>query len=494
MQEIYRELVEQRNVRSNLSALRAELRKGTEEEWRQTRQFVEAHEADFFGFLNHEDAKTRKNAALLLGDLEYERAADILFDTYQKEQTLFVKSAYLEALSKMDVEQKVPELKACLESLMAQEISEENRKHVSEEIRMLHAVLMQYEEMMHHTFDERQQKNRVILTAVKNCRETVQKQVGGKLHPLGVLIETDDLTALQQVRTFREMLFPVPVKGLLPSNPKEAAQAVWKPMLALCRKYHREPEPFYFRIECKAKLTLEERSAFTKRLGAYMEQMSGGALVNSVSDYEVELRLVMDRSGAFFPCLKFYTWKDRRFSYRKNAVATSVHPSTAALIMELAAPYLKENAQIMDPFCGVGTLLIERDIRVPAREKYGTDIFGSAIEGARENASLAGENIHFIHRDFMDFRHEYPFDEIVTDMPGRGKMSREEVDKLYEEFFRKAPDILAEEAVIIMYTGELGFVKKQLRLHKEYTLLQEYCMQSKRQQYLLIIRVEKGRR
>ena len=73
-----------------------------------------------------------------------------------------------------------------------------------------------------------------------------------------------------------------------------------------------------------------------------------------------------------------------------------MHPSLAALIMELAAPYLKENAQIIDPFCGVGTMLIERDIRVPAREKYGTDIFGEAIDGARENAALAGEQINFI--------------------------------------------------------------------------------------------------
>lgn len=101
-----------------------------------------------------------------------------------------------------------------------------------------------------------------------------------------------------------------------------------------------------------------------------------------------------------------------------------MHPSLAALIMELAAPYLKENAQIIDPFCGVGTMLIERDIRVPAREKYGTDIFGEAIDGARENAALAGEQINFIHRDFFDFKHDYLFDEIVTNMPVRGKMTR----------------------------------------------------------------------
>ena len=53
---------------------------------------------------------------------------------------------------------------------------------------------------------------------------------------------------------------------------------------------------------------------------------------------------------------------------------------------------LKENAQILDPFCGVGTMLIERDIRVPAREKYGIDIFGGN-PGVGENASYAGKSI-----------------------------------------------------------------------------------------------------
>ena len=163
----------------------------------------------------------------------------------------------------------------------------------------------------------------------------------------------------------------------------------------------------------------------------------------------------------------------------------------ASAAVELAAPYLKENAQIIDPFCGVGTMLIERDIRVPAREKYGTDIFGEAIDGARENAALAGEQINFIHRDFFDFRHDYLFDEIVTNMPVRGKMTREQLDSLYEKFFRKALTILEKEAVIVMYTGEIGFVKKQLRLHREFSLLEEYCMQSKAGCYLLIIGVKR---
>lgn len=145
----------------------------------------------------------------------------------------------------------------------------------------------------------------------------------------------------------------------------------------------------------------------------------------------------------------------------------------------------------MDPFCGVGTMLIERSKLVPAREMYATDIFGDAIEKGRENAELADARINFIHRDFFDFKHEYLFDEIITNMPMRGKKSREEMDQLYDSFFDKVRTITQREAVIIMYTNEIGFVKKQLRLRSEFKLLQETCIQSKTAFYLLIIEVKK---
>ena len=75
-------------------------------------------------------------------------------------------------------------------------------------------------------------------------------------------------------------------------------------------------------------------------------------------------------------------------------------------------------------------------------------------------------------------------------MPVRGKMTREELDRLYARFFDKALEILRKNAVIVMYTQEVGFVKKQLRLHREYMLQQEYCMQDKKGFYLLIIGVK----
>ncbi|MBP3676848.1 MAG: methyltransferase, partial [Agathobacter sp.] len=284
------------------------------------------------------------------------------------------------------------------------------------------------------------------------------------------------------------MVFPLDIKEYLSDNPVEAAKAICESnIFELLNRLHKEEGEYYFRIECKSAMDLEKRSVFTRKLATELENLSKGQLVNSTSDYEVELRLIANKEGKFFPCLRLLTIKNNRFDYRKNAIAASIHPSTAALIMELAKDYLKEDAQIMDPFCGVGTMLIERNKKVPAREMYGTDIFGEAIAYARENTEAAGVRINYIHRDFMDFKHDYLFNEIVTNMPLRGAKTKQEMDAFYSAFFEKVPQHLTKDAVVIMYTNEIGFVKKQLRLHKEFSLLQETCMQPKTDFYLLIL-------
>ncbi len=489
MKTIFNELSVNQNVRSNLSGLRQLLKNPGERDY--LLSLLKEEETMIMGFLSNEDAKTRKNAALLLGDMVCQNAVEALFEAYEKEETLFVKSAYVQALTELEAEEKVPALKARLELLLAEEVTAENKKHLEEEIRSLRKLLIKYEGINHHTPDIKGKKVRVILLANRTQRETIRRTIEcgeAKLHPMGIEVETEDLKALMKIRTFRDMVFPLDVKGFLPEEPAEAAKLIWESdILGLLDGLHKEQGKYYFRIECKSAMTLEERSSFTKKMAAELEALSKGELINSTSDYEVEIRLIATKDGDFFPCLKLSTIKKRRFTYRKNVVATSIHPSTAALIMELSKDYLKENAQIMDPFCGVGTMLIERYKKVPAKEMYGTDIFGDAILFARENTQLAGLKVNYIHRDFRDFKHSYLFDEIVTNMPVRGKKTKQEMDKLYEEFFEKAKEILAEEAIVIMYTNEVGFVKKQLRLHKEYELLQETCMEPKNNFYLLVM-------
>ena len=484
MREVIEELLKQENTRQNLSRLRSLIK---EQECKvQAYELLKEHDDLLISFLASEDAKTRKNAALLIGDLQISHLADDLFKAYESENTRFVKSSYLTALLQLDIPQLVSKLVDKKKLLEQTEITEENRKHVDEELREINKILIKYNGIKRHTPILEGVRAELLLTTNKLHREIVRRQLPvkeTKLHPLGVIVKTDNIRLIMKVRTYRQMYFMINTEGLLSGDEREMASQLWKSdMYDILRRMHREPGPFYYRIESSAD------GEFQSRLSAALDRLSGGKLINSANNYEIVIKLIQTRDGSYFPCLRLCSVKDDRFTYRKNVLSTSIHPSTAALLVELAKPYLKENAQIMDPFCGVGTMLIERKLAVPARDIYATDIYGDAIEMGRENARIAKTGINFIHRDFFDFKHDYKFDELITDMPVRGKQTRSEMELFYERFFDKAKQILAKGGIIVMYSNEIGFVKKQIRLRPEYKLLQETCILDKKGFYLFVIR------
>jgi tRNA G10 N-methylase Trm11 len=156
---------------------------------------------------------------------------------------------------------------------------------------------------------------------------------------------------------------------------------------------------------------------------------------------------------------------DDRFTYRKHITATSIKPSNAALVMELVKDYLKPEAKVLDPFCGVGTMLIERHKLVKANTMYGIDILEEAINGARINTKEAHQIAHYINKDFFEFSHEYLFDEVITDMPFMiGKITKDEIYELYDRFFTKIREHLTKDGIIIMYSHDKSIVQKLERL------------------------------
>lgn len=512
LEKSYEEIRKGNNVRENLSLLRNAIKQ--EDQKKELLGLIGDGQL-FIHLLSEEEPKTRKNAALLLGDLGLQQAAEALFTAYERETTLFVRSAYLTALKKLDASAHLKELKERLAVITAVEPKENEKKHIREEIRELEAVITGIEGIARHTFRGFSTGKTFLLTTNALQREVTAGEIAelsasvrrsAKLHPLGVLVRAVDIYPFTRLRTYRELLFPLKRKesesegttesGALRTEgirvtdgPKAAAQAVWESDLwAILEESHKQAGPFYFRLEIKCGMEFEKRGDFARSFCAELEHRSGRLLINSPGDYELEIRLLETKDGRWMPYLKLYTIPMKRFFYRKHAVASSIHPAQAAMLIRLARPYLKENAQILDPFCGVGTMLIERDISVPAREKYGIDIFGDAIVKARENAALAGEKINFIHRDYFDFRHDYLFDEIITNMPVRGKKTKEEMDQFYASFFSKSEEIMNIGGIIVLYSNESGFIKKQLRLNSGYKLLQEFVIREKDHFHLFIIR------
>ena len=75
---------------------------------------------------------------------------------------------------------------------------------------------------------------------------------------------------------------------------------------------------------------------------------------------------------------------------------------------------------------------------------------------------------------------------LVTDLPA-GNLSKPELDDLYRRFFEKSDEVLAEDGRMIFFSREMGLVKKQLRLHPQFRLAQEFCIQEKNGSYLFIV-------
>ena len=225
-------------------------------------------------------------------------------------------------------------------------------------------------------------------------------------------------------------------------------------------------------------------------MSAELERQSGRRLINSASDYEIELRLIENKDHELNMPLKLYTINDERFSYFKKHIAASIKPVNAALMVELAKEYMIPDAQVLDPFCGVGTMLIERQKIVKANTSYGLDINAEAITGAKENTQAAEQIVHYVNRDFFTFEHDYLFDEIFTDMPfALNDKVTLEIDNIYKRFFKAASRRLTDSGRIIMYSRNPQMALKYSK-SSGYRILKRIAISEKNNSELIVFEHE----
>lgn len=495
MKKLIDELKKNENVRSNLSGLRKVINDEGGTEVLLSYFSVE----ELLKFLDDEDAKTRKNAALLLFDIadgikEKDEVAKALVDKYFIEDKLFIKSSFLKALKKYPIDEYREKLTNRKEELFKYIPDENEKKHILEERKELDALLADENTSKKHVFTGYDIKQEVILVTNPLYYETFSAKLHNirtKKHPFGMAVMSENLKQLLPLRYYREILFTQKLGKEVSINdtPEAIADALIEGKLVdKIKERHKDSDtPFKFRMEIKG-AGGADFTKLIKRVAMEIEQKSGYVLKNSTSDYELIIRLIADRNGKIHAFIKYLTIADKRFLYRKNSIASSIHPANAALLMELASPYFKDNAQAIDPCCGVGTMLVERNKIKPLREIYAIDTFGEAIDKAKENTALAGMEINFIHRDFLDFTHDYPFDEVIANMPVRGKKTKEEQDAFYSGFFDKCAQIMAPGGIMILYSNEKSFIFKQLRIREKFSLVKEFVIRERDGFGLYIIR------
>ena len=418
-----------------------------------------------YAALAHADPKARKNAARLIGALENRKDAPQLITALEAETTRFVRPSMLLALGALGGKVARTYLETLPEPVAD---TPEEEKHAREEAEALRRARARLMEVASHPFKGFSKPQTAVLVAPAGFSSLLIQEL--KSHsipadPAGeemARVTTQDMAALYRARCFTEALFPLG-EGIA-ADPAAVANAVREPLLNLLRDALEGLEPYPYRVECP---TLENRGAFIAALAAALDT---GALLNSPSQYDLELRLLPGQDGTLNAYCKLYTLDDPRFSYRRRALPASMHPATGACVARYAAGFLKkkEDLQVLDPFCGSGTLLIEWARRAPKSALTGIDIAFSALEIAKENMRAAGVRAGLVHKDCTAFVPRTPYDLILSNLPfGNRVGTHQDNERLYAKLCAMLPEWLASGGVAVLYTMEYTLLHRCLGAQKK---------------------------
>ena len=215
--------------------------------------------------------------------------------------------------------------------------------------------------------------------------------------------------------------------------------------------------PYGYRVEVRG---FSDRGEVSRKLASALD---GQSLINSPSRYDAELRI--EKRGRMVDVyIKLTCYEDTRFRYRVGSVPASIHPATAAAVLGYASKYREEGARVLDPCCGSGTLLIERELLSPCISLTGVDIDGEALEIARRNAQAAGSEARFIRCDCAKYKTKELYDEIVCNLPfGNRVGSHQDNERLYAAILDNIPAWLRPGGFALMYTMEFTLLKRLVR-------------------------------
>ena len=282
---------------------------------------------------------------------------------------------------------------------------------------------------------------------------------------------SDDLSAVMGCRLFDRLYLTVPIKRGEKLTEQNAADTIATSMLKrILDTYISGERPIPTRVNVEMPVTgsgkkAAERAKDKERqlarvFSEALTSVLSGDILPVNTGYECEIVFPGRPDGSFGMYIRFACMGDERFSYRRAVESTSMSAARAATMIEMLHPYLIEEDSVLDPFCGTGTLAIERRRHGRVGNVFATDISAQMISGARENAALASEHIHFIQRDYFDFTYDGYFDEIITELPDLYHRSDQEKKGFFKSFIKKSLSLSAEGAIFGILTGDAEIFAK----------------------------------
>lgn len=147
----------------------------------------------------------------------------------------------------------------------------------------------------------------------------------------------------------------------------------------------------------------------------HIEQSVGMAIGGTVDLKEPELLLgVVQWNGAWrLGCCELHTGDWQRHDRKPRHYSTALSTRVARAIVNIAVPELDNNSTLLDPCCGIGTVLLEAASQGIAACGY--DINPLAVVGARENIKAFNYNCTVAIADMRKLEGSY--DAAILDLP-----------------------------------------------------------------------------
>jgi tRNA (guanine6-N2)-methyltransferase len=218
--------------------------------------------------------------------------------------------------------------------------------------------------------------------------------------------------------------------------------------------YGRQPKTWRVVSQMNGSYDFRRIDAGQTVTSALRRQMPRGIhLVNDDADLEFWLWL---SSGLALVGVRLSDATMRHRHYKREHLPASLRPTVAAAMGWLSRPTPQD--LVLDPFCGAGTLLIERALLTGCKEQHliGGDIREEAVAMTRRNARFASVDVNVRVWDARSL----PLDQasvtrILTNLPfGKQIGSHEQNQSLYAATLREFKRVLSSDGVLVSLTSE----------------------------------------
>lgn len=407
--------------------------------------YMNIHHDELSNFIvQADDSKARKTCAQLMGRIQPDNFSDALINALNTESTEFVLPSIILSLGNAKAS---PNAENALKAFSPRE-----GPHADEQKLALLKALSSHSSTPPPKSKLEVNENYPLIffcpSPAVTARELNSMGVTATVakHPQNSVITKGAFRDIYSVRTFYSMgvLF-----GEYKSIPAAIEAAGSRSFLSRAEELFKG-DKIPFRVEVEGNMPHGERKRIAESVATLIHKNS--TFVNSPSAYSFEIRFTPSE-GRIFLSLCPSPSHDKRFDYRKENISASVHPAVAASCCRFAADYFKPDANILDCFCGSGTMLFER-AHYPYKSLTGTDIAQFALKAARTNERIAKTGAHFLIKNAIT-PFEQKYDEVICNMPfGLRVSTHNENTRLYSSFMRNLKDILADDGVAFLFTHE----------------------------------------